>query len=146
MPEGLLTFRVNKPPDEVFPYVGNLERAPEWVPDLISMHKVGDEPVGVGTCYEETVKMGGKTSEATLEVTEFDPPYTIAHKGRGGPASFTGRFVLRPDGHATIVTHEYTVAISGIAWLLSPIIGGWVRRNAEAGIKNLKRLIEDGTT
>jgi carbon monoxide dehydrogenase subunit G len=144
MTEGLLTFRVNKPPEAVFPFVGNLERAPEWVPDLLTMQKVGDEPVGVGTRYDETVRMGSKTSKATLEVTEYDPPYAFAHKGQGGPSHFTARFVLKPDGHATIVTHEYSVRITGMAKLLTPVISGWVRRNTETGIDNLKRLIEDG--
>jgi carbon monoxide dehydrogenase subunit G len=144
MAQGLLTFRVNKPPEAVFPFVGNLERAPEWVPDLLSMRKVSDGPVGVGTRYEETVRMGSKISDATLEVTEYDPPYTFAHIGQGGPSRFTARFVLKPDGHATIVTHEYTVSLTGMAKLLSPVINGWVRRNTEAGIDNLRRLIEDG--
>lgn len=142
MAQGTIEFRVDAPPEKVFALLGDLTRAPEWVPDLISVEKLGDGPVGVGTRYHEVVKMGSQTSEAELEVTDYDPPRLFAHKGRGGPSTFTGRFVMEPDGDGTRVTHEYTVQLSGFAKLMTPFITGWVRKNSEAAADNVRRLMD----
>ena len=142
MAEGSIEFRVAVPPEQVFALLGDLTRAPEWVPDLVSVEKLGSGPVGVGTRYHEVVKMGSQTSEAELEVTDYDPPRLFAHKGRGGPSTFTGRFVLEPDGDGTRVTHEYTVKLSGFAKLMTPFVVGWVRKNTEAASANVRRVLE----
>ena len=142
MAEGSASVRVNVPPDQVFPYVADLETAPEWVPDLVSMKKVSDGEVGVGTRYAEVVQMGKSTADAELEVTAYEPHRLFAHKGQGGPSRFTGRFVMEPDGDGTKVTHQYTVTMTGFYRVLSPFVRGWVRKNAEEGLENLKKTLE----
>ena len=64
MPAGTIEIDIPRPIDEVFAYVGDLETAPQWVPDLVSMRKVTEGPVGVGTRYVEMVQMGKKQEEA----------------------------------------------------------------------------------
>lgn len=143
MPEGTLSITVDATPEAAFALVADLERAPEWVPDLLSVTKLSGGPVGVGTRYAEVVQMGGKQGDGELEVTEYERPRVFAHKGQGGPAHFTGRYVLEPEGGGTRITHHYTVKLGGFMSLMAPMISGWVRRNTEAGLQNLERLLAD---
>ena len=140
--KGDFTIQVSKPPAEVFAYIADLENAPQWVPDLVSVTKVSAGVVGVGTRYDEVVRMGGKESTAELEVTEYEPDRTFAHKGQGGPAHFTGRFIVEPDKGGTRLRHEYTVEMTGFAKLMAPFANRWVKKNTEAGLENLKRKLE----
>jgi len=55
---GTASLFVERSPEEVFAYVANLENAPDWVPDLVSVSKTSEGNVGVGTRYTEVVKMG----------------------------------------------------------------------------------------
>lgn len=142
MAQGEIQLRVNRPPAEVFPFVGDLEKAPQWVPDLVSVTKVTEGGVRVGTRYDEVVKMGKSTAPAELEVTEYEPDRLFAHTGEGGPSRFTGRFLLEPDGEGTLITHSYSVKMTGLYKLLSPFVNSWVRKNGRAGMQNLKRIIE----
>jgi len=140
--EGRVSFHVRRPVAEVFAYVSNLELAPEWVPDLVSVRKTSTGPLGVGTRYDEVVHMGGRMAEAQLEVTEYSPPRVFAHRGQGGPAHFSARFLFTPEEPGTLVTHEWEVRLSGMFRLMSPLASNWVRKNVEAGMENLRRRLE----
>ena len=143
--QGTVTVSVNAPPEVAFAYVADLENAPEWVNDLVSMQKTTDGDVGIGTRYTEVVQMGKQQSEAELEVTEYDPPRLFAHKGKGGPAEFTARFILHPEGSGTRIEHHYTVKMSGIFALFAPLTNRWVRKNTESGMETLKTLLDNAT-
>ena len=55
---GTASLFVERSPEEVFAYVANLENAPDWVPDLVSVTKTSEGEIGVGIRYTEVVKMG----------------------------------------------------------------------------------------
>ena len=141
--EGKIEISVRAKPDEAFAYLANLENAPEWVPDLISVRQTSEGDVGVGTRYTETVQMGKQTHEAELEITEYDPSRVFAHKGQGSPAKFSARFVLKPDGDGTRIKHHFTVRMTGLYKIFAPLTNRWVRKNTEAAMKALKTILDD---
>jgi carbon monoxide dehydrogenase subunit G len=142
--EGKITVRINRPAAEVFAYVADLETAVEYVPSLVSMRKVSPGEIGVGARYEEVVEMGGRNGDGTLEVTEYDAPRLFAHRGQGGPVSFTARFIVEPDGEdACSFTHEYSVKLSGFAGkLIAPLVNRTVKSSNEQAAANLKKIME----
>lgn len=140
--QGRIRFHVDRPPPEVFAFVADLERAPEWVPDLVAVRKTTPGEVRVGTRYVEVVRLGPRTSEVEIEVTELEPGRSFAHRGESGSSHFVGRFALEPDGPnggGTLVVHEYEVELGGMHRLLAPFTRGWIDRNVEQAIANLKR-------
>ncbi len=141
MAEATIQFQVAKTPDEVFPFISDLEKAIDWVPDLISVEKVSEGEIAVGTLYQEFVRVGKKTGHATLVVTEFEPNRVFAHKGQGGPSRFTGRFLLEPHDGGTRITYDYSVKMTGFSRLLTPVVGRWIRKNSEAAIQNLQKAL-----
>ena len=145
--EGSITVRIEKPAAEVFAYVADLERAVEFVPNLVSMRKVSEGEIGVGARYEEVVRMAGQEGDGTLEVTEYDPPRLFAHRGEGGSARFTARFIVEPDGeNACNFTHEYSVKLSGFsARVLAPLVNRTVKSSNEEAAANLQPILESGS-
>ena len=101
MPAGSLSLTVRRPLAEVFAYVADFERAPEWITDLVRVEKLTPGDVGVGTRFTQVVSLGGKELEGTMEVRAYDPPCVYAYDGEGGPARFTARFTFSPEGDAT---------------------------------------------
>jgi carbon monoxide dehydrogenase subunit G len=144
MPSGNLTVSIARSKEEVFALLAQLERMPEWVPDLVSVTQLGDGPVGVGTQYAEVVKMGDKTGEGHVSVTAFEPHRVLAYKGRGGPVSFTCHFECHAEGDGCRLEHEYTFAMGGMMKMMAPFLGGWMKKNSTAAMDNLKRLLESG--
>jgi len=147
MAKGEVVVHVERTLEEVWNVLADLERAPEWVPDMLSARKLTEGAVGVGTRYHEVVSMHGKDAEAELEVTRFEPPRVFAHRGEGGPARFSATFTLEPGdsgGRSTRLTHAWTVELSGMMRMMEPLVRGWVQRNSEEAVRNLKRSMEAG--
>jgi carbon monoxide dehydrogenase subunit G len=142
MAEGVFSIRLKRPPAAVFPLVANLERAPEWVPDLISVTKKTPGAIEVGTRYSEVLRLGNATGTGLLEITEYAAPHTFVYKGQAGPSRFVTRFTLEPDGDGTLLTYHYTVRMKGLFRLLDPLVSGWLRRNTEVAMGNLRHVID----
>lgn len=142
MADGAFSIRLSRSPVAVFALISNLERSPEWVPDLVSVTKQTEGAVGVGTRYSEVVRMGNATGTGKLEVIEYEAPQTFVVKGEAGPTRFVARFTLQADGEGTLLTHQYTVRLNGFLRLLDPLVGGWVRRKAETSLANLRSIID----
>ena len=142
MPQGSITFTVKKSPSEAFAYIADMENAPNWVPDLVSVEKATPGDVRVGTVFNEVVRMGDKEMAGSMEVTEYDPPRVYAHAGEGGPSKFSARFTFEADGEGTRVVHDYEVEVGGVLKLMSPVIGGWVKCNSERAVEELKRILD----
>ena len=146
MASGSITFSIPRPPEEVFAYLADLERAPEWVPDLVSVTREGAGAetleLSVGTRFREVVRIGGKEMEGALEISEYDPPRCLAHAGQGGPSRFEARFLLEPEGEGTRVIHEYSVEIGGFMRMMAPVIKSWLQHTTERSVANLKKHFE----
>ena len=139
MPSGSLSLTLQASPEAAFAVVSDLLRAPEWVPDLVSVTKVSDGPVGVGTRFTEVVQMGDKRGDGELWVTVFEPK--ISSRKRMERA-FGARFTIEPEGDGCRITHDYEVKLSGMARLMAPLMGKWVEKNSAHAMQDLKQLIE----
>jgi len=143
MQSGDVVVHIARTPEEIWSRLVDLESAHEWVPDLVSARRLTDGEVGVGARYAEVVAIGGKHTDAELEITEFEPPHTFAHAGRGGPARFTASFRLEPDGSGgTSVTHAWTLELEGMMKMMEPMVRGLVQKNAAAAADGLRELLE----
>lgn len=81
------TVTINRPIEEVFEYASTPENDPTWVPASISNQRTLPGPMRVGMTTQETVKLFGRTSQDTWEVTEYDPPTVVAYRATSGPLS-----------------------------------------------------------
>ena len=69
-------------PEELFDYCVDLRNELEWNPTVISMEKLTDGPIGVGTRY--LARWKGAPSAIEVTCVEFDRPRRWVHDN-GGP-------------------------------------------------------------
>ena len=68
------SVNINRPPDEVFAYLDDLSKHPEWQSQIESRRIVTEGPTRVGTEVEDVrVVGGGRKIELRWHVTEHDP-------------------------------------------------------------------------
>ena len=90
---------IGRPPHDVFAYVSDMARHPEWQDKLLSCTVEGEGPTRIGTRVKQTRRVGGGTRTFTLEVTDYDPPNRLGFRGVDGPVRPQGRITLEPlDG------------------------------------------------
>src|SRR5207302_4307866 len=68
------SVNIYRPPDEVFGYLDDLSKHPEWQPQIESRRIVTEGPTRVGTEVDDTrVVGGGRKVPMRSKVTEHDP-------------------------------------------------------------------------
>jgi hypothetical protein len=141
MPSGTIVSEVNATAERTWAVIADFEKAPEWVPDLISVRRLDDGPMGVGSRFEEVVEMRGRRDTATVTVTEYEPGRVFAHAGESTPARFGGRFEIAPMGDRCRVVHDWHLELKGMFKLMSPLASMWVRNNIEGAMAGLERYL-----
>jgi carbon monoxide dehydrogenase subunit G len=142
MTEGELSFHVRRPPEVVFDFLVDLERAPEWADVLHRVERVTPGEVGVGTRYCGRVRLAGQVQDGELEIVRFERPGAFAYEARGGPARLTALFELEDDGGGTLVRHRYGLVLSGFAKMMEPMVRGMLAQRAQTAVDTLCAAIE----
>ena len=72
---------VERPVEDVFAFVGNLENSPRWGRTRKSV-KDPDSPDGVGAVFREETRILGEKVKSQSEVTGLDPPTEFSYTNR----------------------------------------------------------------
>ena len=134
---------INRPIAEVFAFVANFENHPQWEKNFQEVKRLTLSPTGVGTTYRCVLKLPGQTATSKFEITEYEANKKIAFEGEAaGPAKPKGSFLFEPVAGGTKITLLPRPEFSGIFKLLEPMMSGYVRKQNEEHLTNLKRLLE----
>lgn len=128
------------PPDEVFLYVTDPSRFPEWQDNIVSGCMEGADRPGVGSRCTTIRRIGGAERTVTSEVTEISPPRSWAVHGVDGPIRSIVKVTVESLNESTRsrVTIELDFEGHGIGRLLVPLV---VRRQARKEMPtNMQKL------
>lgn len=82
---------IQRPLPEVFAMASDLRRAPEWLPAITRVERIGeadDAPLRVGSRWKETRLMGKRECAAEIEVAAYRGPEDT---GPTGPCEYAAR-------------------------------------------------------
>ena len=118
---------IEAPPEQVFPFVGDLLRHPEWATDKMKMEAILSGSISVGSQYGSTTNFKGMVVIAELQVVEYQPPTRFAFKVDDRTGRYAHEFVLHSQQGGTLVersiSNENTDIISKILTIiLMPIL------------------------
>ena len=138
------SIEINRTPEDVFAYVDDLGKRPEWQDGIVSVHLETDGPVRVGTRATDTRRMPGGTREITYEITEHDPPRTSSFRCVTGPVRPTGTINVEPlDGGArSKLTLELDIKGQGVGVLFALLARAGARKEIPKSHQRLKEILE----
>jgi carbon monoxide dehydrogenase subunit G len=145
MPSGTVEANFAATAARVWSVLIDLENAPAWVPDVISVKKLDPGPIGTGSRFAQVVEVQGRRMELLVTLTEFEPLSRIAHSGVGKSVKLGGRTTIATTETGCRVTNEWTLELSGFLKLGSSIAAAWTRRNIEASMEALRKQVEHGS-
>lgn len=135
------SVEIERSPAEVFAYVTDPRRMPEWQQGAVSGHMDGPA-THVGSRCTTVRRIGGRERAVTTVITEYDPPRRWADRGIDGPIRAIVTVAIEPLGDASQsrLTIDLDFTGHGIGKLLVPLV---VRRQAAGEMpKNMRRLKE----
>ena len=128
MAQGQRSIVVGRPIDEVFAFVADGSTAPRWRPGVLDVEHVAGK--GVGEAWRQGVKCpGGRRVAADYEITEWDPPRSMAFRATAGPVRPTGSYRLATEDGGTRLTFSLQAELGGWKRLL---MGGMVQSTMDA--------------
>jgi carbon monoxide dehydrogenase subunit G len=136
-------LEIKRPLEEVFAYLADIGRQPEWSPAVVEVKQEAFGPVGKGTTYHQTFKMLGSRATNKMEVSDYESDRVIGFRTLSGPMKFHWRMELEPtaDGGTRIRSHMEGQA-EGVFKVAAPLLRGALQRQADGDFQNLKDLLE----
>lgn len=146
MPPIVHTVEIARPPEDVFAYIDDVARHPEWQPDIVSVTIETEGPMRVGSRVREVRRMGSREMAIPWEVTEREPPRRFAFRGVSGPVRATGRGTVEPvaDGSRSRVTFEMELTGHGFGKLIVPFVRRQAAKQVPLDQARLKERLEGG--
>jgi uncharacterized protein YndB with AHSA1/START domain len=126
--------------EATFDYLSDMRNEIQWNPDCMSVEKLTDGPVGVGTRFRAKWKQG---PEIETECTIYDRPHTWRYEN-GGPISLVLTITLAPTptGGTRMTSHgEWTP--HGWFRLVFPMFIRVMRRAERGVVANARRALEE---
>jgi uncharacterized membrane protein len=139
------SIEINRPAEEVFAYLDQLDRHSEWQSSLVSARVETDGPTRVGTRVLERRKVPGGAREIPYEITEHEPPRKASFRGTAGPVRPFGTVTVDPMGDSgSRLTLELDLEGHGIGKLLAMFARRQAANQVPQDHEKFKELLESG--
>ena len=137
---------IARPAEDVWAFVSDFERLPEWLEEFHAVVKLSDGSVGEGTVFRYTLDPGDRSS--TLQIVEWNQGRRLAwdgpplkwHGGAARPRGYT-EVTDAGEGRARVVSC-YRPVLTGTMALLAPAMKRWLRKQRLTDSARLKTLLE----
>ena len=137
--------QINAAPEEVFAYLSDLEKHPEWS-HCMEIEKTSEGPVGVGSSYRSRGKNFGITANETVEVTEHQPNERFGWRTTGAMGmKFGWSFELSPQEGGTLLIERFEPPSGLMGSFISLTAGSSTRKAMEEGLGRIKEKLEGAT-
>jgi uncharacterized protein YndB with AHSA1/START domain len=126
---------------DVFAFISDTRHDSQWLSNAVTRRKVTAGPIGAGTRFESTDRLGPRTIETTEEIIEFEQDRRFKTRVSG---SWDGAYEVRvePDHDGTLLSVDMNVSGNGLLGLLDMLPDAVMRREFERDAGRLKELLE----
>ena len=131
---------VDRPPSEVFAYVTDANRLPEWQSGAVEAQWQGGKAPGAH--IREVRKFLGRRIETELEVTSYEPDRRFGLRAVSGPIPFSAMHVLEPRDGGTRLSFSGEGEPGGFFKLAEPVVARVAEREFKSDFETLKDILE----
>ncbi len=137
--------QINAAPEEVFAYLSDLEKHPEWS-HCMEIEKTSEGAVGVGASYRSKGKNFGITANETVEVTEHQPNERFGWRTTGAMGmKFGWSFELSPQAGGTLLIERFEPPSGLMGSFIGLTAGSSTRKAMQEGLGRIKEKLEGAT-
>lgn len=133
---------IARTPKEVFDFITASENAPKVTSSIVSMVKLTEGIVGVGTRYRETRLMNGKEHSTELEVAAYEPDQRYAMKNLTEGIETIYHYSFKPEKEGTRIELVCEVKATGFKKLMVPVVASILKKEDGDHLQRLKQAME----
>ena len=144
MSEVISSIVINRPVEDVFAVLTNVENTGKWFPADVKEWWTSPPPHGVGSTRRARVKVGFMTTENDAVTTVYEPPHRAGMKGTSKNAPFEAMLEFESVEGGTRVTATIEMFLRGPAKLFGGMFARWYGKSWDQGLTRLKAMMESG--
>ncbi|MDQ0271809.1 SRPBCC family protein [Cytobacillus purgationiresistens] len=134
---------INKPLDEVFEYMLNVDNIHEIMPIVAKREQETEGQIGKGTRFLETRSIRGKNITSTIEVLAFEQNRTFTTKSDSSGLIVEYKYDFHEIEEGTQVELEANLQTTGLRMKLTkPLLVKMIKREDGNQLTNLKDMLE----
>ena len=137
-----LSLAIDAPPEQVFAFLTDLERLPEWQSSAVSSR--ADGPLAKGVHIHECRHMLGRDVDSELEVTACEPPRRLTLRALSGPVRFTVDHELSEQNGGTLLAVTAEGKATGMLRFAGPMVQRTADQELRQDFARLKEILEAG--
>jgi len=134
------TLEIDRPVGEVFDYLTDVSRLPEWQASAETAELEGT--LAEGARIREVRTFLGRRAASTLEVTEYDPPSRFSLHVVEGPIEYAVEHALEAVDDRTRITFVGRGETRRVPRLMHGAVRRAVERQFVKDLETLKRTLE----
>ncbi len=135
-----ISLHINRPVAEVFNYLNDPAKMPEWN-STMEEATPSESPLKVGTRIRTRVRMLGRKIEGTVEVVEHEPNKRFVLKG-DQPFPLKAIYTFQAENGGTRLVSAAEAELGGFFKLSEPILARIVKKQLQAQFETAKELLE----
>lgn len=140
-----IDIELSTPVEEVFAYLADVTRQPEWEPHIRECTPDGELPLHVGSTATQRIEVMGEVRDVTLTVIELTPGACIRFE-KSVPIPITFGWDLTPSSGGTHVRYRVTLGVTGTKRLgflvMRALIPLGVKTPLHADLERIRRATE----
>jgi hypothetical protein len=131
---------------EVWDYVCDVGRWPEWAPTVLECWVRGGGPLQPGSRVDQRAKDLGRTHPRSQEVTAVEAPRSVAFAGRMGTSASRWGMELEPlDDKQTDAKMWIEIDLAGTMRAVPGLFKGSIQRVSDREMAAIKAAVESAT-
>ena len=139
MPSFSHSVELSQPPEEVFPWLLEEDKVPQWTSDLQSYSVNG--PLGQGAHAQQSLDVAGGIT-LDLEITRYDPPRGAETRFETNGVKVESAYRLEPSGAGTRLTQTLEAKAGGLTGrMLIPVVQGRLEKKLTEDLERLRGVL-----
>jgi hypothetical protein len=135
---------LGRPPGEVFAWLFDEERVPQWTSGLEAYERLDSGPLGRGSRFRQQLLVSGQRFTVEMEITEFDPPRAATTRFEVRGIDVVNAYTLTGTGPTTL-TQSVEASGGGLKGrFMIPMLQPHLERKLETDLAALRELLTQG--
>ena len=136
------TISVPKAPGEVFPWLLEEDKVPQWTTRLQNYEVLGSGAIARGTRIRQVLTVSGQALDIEIEITRFEPPGFAESRFSTNGMDVETTYALRANGDGTELTQTLDGKANGFkARLLLPVVQPKLEEKIAEDLARLRELL-----
>ena len=133
---------VPKPPGEVFPWLLEEDKVPQWTTRLQTYEVLGSGTIARGTRIRQVLTVSGQALDLEIEITRFDPPGFAESRFETNGLEVVTTYALHEAAAGTNLTQTLEGKAKGFkARLLVPVVQPKLEAKLTEDLARLRALL-----